>query len=266
MNSKHTFVVLAYKESRYLEKCIQSVLNQSYKSNVVIATSTPNKYISQLADKYNLKIITRANGLPGIGYDFEFARKCVDSCLVTIAHQDDIYEKSYSQLIVNEYEKNKDALIIFSNYYEIKNDVKIRESKNLRVKNFLLSSLKVNFLHINRFKFFKRNTIRFGNSICCPAVTFVNHNIKINDIFITPMKSNVDWYAWENLSRQKGAFVFVNKQLMGHRVHSESETSKTIEANKRTIEDLEMFDKFWPHSFSVILSKLYKNSEKGNSL
>ena len=80
------------------------------------------------------------------------------------------------------------------------------------------------------------------------------------------MKSNVDWYAWENLSRQKGAFIFVNKQLMGHRVHRESETSKTIESNKRTDEDLEMFDKFWPHFFSLLLSKLYKNSEKGNNL
>ena len=44
-NSIHTFVVLAYKESNYLEDCIKSVLNQKYKSNVVIATSTPNKFI-----------------------------------------------------------------------------------------------------------------------------------------------------------------------------------------------------------------------------
>ena len=41
----HTFVVLAYKESRYLETCIQSVLNQEFKSNVVIATSTRNAFI-----------------------------------------------------------------------------------------------------------------------------------------------------------------------------------------------------------------------------
>ena len=41
----HTYVVLAYKESSYLEECIKSVLNQKYKSNVVIATSTPNKFI-----------------------------------------------------------------------------------------------------------------------------------------------------------------------------------------------------------------------------
>ena len=45
MDSLHTFVVLAYKESRYLEECIKSVLNQSYKSKVVIATTTDNKFI-----------------------------------------------------------------------------------------------------------------------------------------------------------------------------------------------------------------------------
>ncbi len=44
----HTFVVLAYKESEYLEECIKSVLNQSLKTNVVIATSTPNDYIKNL--------------------------------------------------------------------------------------------------------------------------------------------------------------------------------------------------------------------------
>lgn len=49
--SNHTFVVLAYKESEYLEECIKSVLNQSVKTKVVIATSTPNEYITMLAKK-----------------------------------------------------------------------------------------------------------------------------------------------------------------------------------------------------------------------
>ena len=52
MKSIHTFVVLAYKESEYLEDCIKSVLNQKYQSDVVIATSTPNKFIKDLARKY----------------------------------------------------------------------------------------------------------------------------------------------------------------------------------------------------------------------
>ena len=39
---KHTFLVLAYKESQYLEECIKSVTNQTVPTNVVIGTSTPN--------------------------------------------------------------------------------------------------------------------------------------------------------------------------------------------------------------------------------
>ena len=57
MSKLHTFVVLAYKESDKLEECIKSVLNQNVKTNVVIATSTPNKYIEKLAKKYKLEII-----------------------------------------------------------------------------------------------------------------------------------------------------------------------------------------------------------------
>ena len=53
----HTFVVLAYKQSQFLETCIKSVLNQSYKSQVIIATSTPNPYIYDLANKYHLDVI-----------------------------------------------------------------------------------------------------------------------------------------------------------------------------------------------------------------
>ena len=56
MKENHIFVVLAYKESKKLEDCIKSVLNQSLKTNVVVATSTPNKYIKKIADKYNLEV------------------------------------------------------------------------------------------------------------------------------------------------------------------------------------------------------------------
>ena len=64
----HTFVVLAYKKSKYLEACIQSVLNQEYRSQVVVATSTKNEYIEELADKYNLKVIYDAAHAFGVTY------------------------------------------------------------------------------------------------------------------------------------------------------------------------------------------------------
>ena len=96
------------------------MLNQKYRSDVVIATSTPNDYINSLANKYNLEVIVNRSEKHGIGYDFDFARTCVKTDLVTIAHQDDVYEQNYSYDVVEEYKKNPDAVILFTDYFELR--------------------------------------------------------------------------------------------------------------------------------------------------
>lgn len=114
----------------------KSVLNQKYRSDVVIATSTPNDYINSLANKYNLEVIVNRSEKQGIGYDFDFARTCVKTDLVTIAHQDDVYEQNYSYDVVEEYKKNPDAVILFTDYFELRNNKKVYKNTNLRIKNF----------------------------------------------------------------------------------------------------------------------------------
>lgn len=260
----HTFVVLAYKESKYLETCIKSVLNQKYESNVIIATSTPNDYISRIANKYNLELIINQNSGQGIGFDFDFALSCAKSKLVTIAHQDDYYDYLYSNVIMQASTKYPDATLLFSDYYEIKNENKIYSNLNLRIKRILLSLLKIK--RISKFRIIKRSCIAFGNSICCPAVTFNKMNINFSDIFNCDFKCDVDWYAWEKISKLNGRFVFINECLMGHRVHEESTTTKIISENTRTIEDLEMFKKFWPNSIAMMLNNLYSMSEQNNKV
>ncbi len=260
----HTFVVLAYKESKYLETCIKSVLNQKYRSDVVIATSTPNDYINGLANKYNLEVIVNRSEKHGIGYDFDFARTCVNTDLVTIAHQDDVYEQNYSYDVVEEYKKNPDAVILFTDYFELRNNKKVYKNTNLKIKKLLLTPMKLHRLADK--KLFKRGILSFGNSICCPAVTFCNKNIKLKEVFASDLKCNVDWLAWERVTKEKGRFVFVNKPLMGHRIHEGSTTTSIIEGNIRTKEDLFMFKKFWPECIAKSLTKLYANSEKSNEV
>ena len=126
--SIHTFSVLAYQESPYLEECIKSVLAQDYSSEVVIATSTPNQFIEKLAKKYNLEIKVN-DGKTGIGADFDFALNAGETELVTIAHQDDIYDPGYSKAMVEAYCKHPDSLIIFPNYYELRNGERRRRYK-----------------------------------------------------------------------------------------------------------------------------------------
>lgn len=261
MKPIHTFVVLAYKESNYLEECVKSVLNQKYKSNVVIATATPNDFIDNIAKKYKLKIIVNKNHR-NIGGDFDFAINCGKTDLVTIAHQDDIYDYEYSYHLVNAYKNNKNALILFPHYYEIKGNNKIYKNKNLNIKRILLIPLRISKL--GKYKMNKRLVLRFGNSICCPAVTFNKEKIS-TPLFEYDFKCDIDWHAWERLSRIKGAFIYINKQLMGHRVHNESTTTELINDRTRTKEDLIMFKRFWPEWVAKIINKFYVKAEDNNN-
>ena len=145
MEKIHTYVVLAYKESKDLERCIKSVLKQKYRSEVLIATSTPNNYINKLAKKYGLEVVVNKDAKHRIGDDFDFAIKSGKTKLVTVAHQDDVYDYEYSDEVVKKYNKNKDSLILFTDYYEIRNKKKVYKNNNLRIKSILLTPLKFNF-------------------------------------------------------------------------------------------------------------------------
>lgn len=257
----HTFVILAYKESPFLEECLKSVLNQSCKSNVMIATTTDNRHIRDLAKKYSLEVVVGKH--TNIGGDFDFARLASNSPLVTIAHQDDIYDCRYAENIVNSYKKHRDALMLFTDYFEIRNGKKEEQNKNLKIKRFLLMPLKNPFF--GKFKFFKRLSVSLGNSVCCPSVTFVN-NACPETVFSCDMDSNCDWYAWEKLSRIKGRFIYIPKMLMGHRIDETSTTTEIINSGKRTLEDYEMFKKFWPDFIAKKITNFYRKSEQSNNL
>ena len=54
--NQHTFVICAYQESEYLEECIRSLKNQTVRSKILLATSTPNPMIEGLAEKYHIPV------------------------------------------------------------------------------------------------------------------------------------------------------------------------------------------------------------------
>lgn len=259
--SLHTFVVLAYKESEYLSDCIKSVTNQSYKSKVVIATTTDNDYIRNIAKKYKLDVVVGSHTT--IGGDFDFAINTGKTELVTVAHQDDIYDDDYARKVVDSYSKYPNSTIIFTDYYEIRNKEKVDSNLNLKIKRILLFPLRFKFL--SKYKFFKRWVIRFGNGISCPAVTFVKQNCP-SKVFTSEYKCNVDWYAWEKLSKLKGRFIYIKDKLMGHRISESSTTTDIIKQGIRTKEDYDIYIKFWPKWIAKLLTKVYKNSEKSNEV
>ena len=120
VNTNHTFAICAYKESPYLEECITSLMEQTVKSEIFIATSTPNKYIDDIAAKYNLKVYVN-EGESGITQDWNFAYSKVQTDYVTIAHQDDKYAPEYVENLLAYTAKAKKPLLFFTDYAEIRN-------------------------------------------------------------------------------------------------------------------------------------------------
>ena len=256
----HTFVVCAYKESKYLNECVMSLTKQSIKSNVCIATSTPNEMITSIGKKYGIPIYVNI-GEKGIAGDWNFACSCAKTPLVTLAHQDDIYDPDYTERVINSVNECKHPLIAFTDYFELRNGLIVKKSALLKVKHILLFPLKMKSMW--RSKFVRRRILSIGSAICCPTVTMVVPHLNL-PIFKNNMKSNIDWQAWEEISKMDGEFVYVDHPLVKHRIHEESTTAALLEINGRKKEDLYMFCKFWPKPIAHIIDWFYQLNEKSN--
>jgi len=255
--NNHTFVICAYKESPYLEECILSLKHQTVSSDICISTSTPCAYIDRIAGKYDIPVL-QSDG-SGIGGDWNSALRKAGTQYVTIAHQDDVYAQEYTEKVLEQFEKNPDGIIAFSDYHELYDGKVIPDNKNLAIKKLMLLPLRGS----GKSRFLKRLVLAFGNPICCPAVAY-NKN-KLGDFqFEETMRSNLDWAAWETLSRQPGKFCYIPKALMMHRIHDGSETSLIIGDDSRSQEDLNILRLFWAEPVAAMIGRLYKNSEKGN--
>lgn len=258
----HTFVICAYQVSPYLEECIESLLAQTVSSKIMMITSTPNRYLEQIAEQYQIPYYIN-NNQKGIANDWNYAYRIADTSYVTLVHQDDIYAKDYLKEILRGIQHAQHPLIAFTDYYEIRNKTLQRNNTMLNIKRMMLLPLTCSKLHSSIF--IRRRILSFGCPICCPSVTFHKKNLP-EQIFKEGFRSDVDWQAWENLSRLKGEFIYIHKPLTYHRIHEDSATTAIIGDCVRSKEDYEMFRRFWPTCMAKSLVWIYSRSEHSNKL
>lgn len=250
----HTFVVLAYKESPYLNDCIESLINQSCSSRIIITTSTPNKHIENIAKQHDVDVIVNTSG-GSIAKDWNFALKSAHTELVTLIHQDDIYFKDYLLKVHKLFAINPDALICFTNYAEIKKNKISSNSVLILIKRILIFVLGLG-KHVFDSRREKLRIQKLGNIIPCPSVTYNILNCKDFN-FDNSYSVNLDWKAWLDLAFKDGAFLYANKVLMAHRIHDLSETSNCLSKNIRQAEDFYIIQKLWGKLLGSIIYKLY---------
>ena len=258
----HTFALCAYGESPWLEDCIRSLKAQTVKTNLLIATGTPNETISRLAEQYRIPVCTHEGG-KGIGADWNAAFDVAGTKLVTLAHQDDLYEPRYANRMLEGLNRARDPILWLCGYGALRNGKTVYDNRNLNIKKLMLLPVKNRIGQKSRWV--RRRILSLGSPICCPAATYIKEKTGPSP-FSTEMKVSLDWDQWEKLSRKTGEFVYCPEPLMLHRVHEGSATTELIADETRAREDLEMFRRFWPEKIAAFLEKKYSRSEDSNSL
>lgn len=256
----HTFVVCAYGASPYLEECVRTLTAQTVKSKILIATSTPNAEIDRVASLYSLPVFVN-EGEKGITGDWNFAMSQADTKYVTIAHQDDVYEPTYAARVIAKAEKSKAPIVIFTEYFEIRNGERIVKNTLLKIKKLM----NLGFRPFPASRWMRRRVLSVGNSICCPAVTYCMDACK-DFRFDASFRFACDWDAWDRLARQKGSFLYIPERLVGHRIHEESETTKQTAGTRRAEEEFTMFRRYWPSWIARRLSGFYAKGADSNQL
>ena len=260
--NNHTFVVCAYKESPYLGECIESLLQQTKKSRILISTSTPNASIQEIAKRYELPVVVNT-GKASIADDWNYGCSKVETELFTIAHQDDIYEKNYLEEILKHLNRAENPLIAFTDYGELRNGKICLGNTILKIKRLMLKPLT-----IERFwksKWVRRRVLSFGDPICCPSVTYIKENVG-DSPFDTKYINSCDYKTYVELAQKDGAYIYIPEKLLSHRIYPDSATSKNLGENIRKGEDLEILSEFWPKWIARFINYIYAFSEKSNNL
>ena len=262
-SSDQTFVVFAYKENPHLEETIYSLLNQTVKSKIILSTSTPNEYIKKMCEKHQLEL--KINPISnGAGADWNFGYNMADTKLVTLAHQDDIYEKDFLKVTLrylNNY--NGKELLAFTDYFEYRNDAKVERNLLLQVKRIMNAPLSKTKYYSS--KFLRRRILSFGCPICCPSVTYIKENVG-DSPFDTKYINSCDYKTYVELAQKDGAYIYIPEKLLSHRIYPDSATSKNLGENIRKGEDLEILSEFWPKWIARFINYIYAFSEKSNNL
>ncbi|MDR0853082.1 MAG: glycosyltransferase [Clostridiales Family XIII bacterium] len=255
----HTFAVCAYRDSVYIEDLFDSLKRQTVQSRVVVSTSTPTDLLVQKAERYGIEVSINENGTGGIVGDWDAAYALAETDYVTLAHQDDIYEPTYAERVLELLARSTNPVLAYTDYFEIRGEKREIENSLLVIKRHMNRPIKL----FPRSRFVRNRVLSIGDPICCPAITFNKkrfHDFK----FDSEYRNSMDWEALSRFAREKGDFLYVPEPLMGHRIHEGSETTENIQNGARYREDLSILQRYWPAPIANLVMKFYSKSMDSN--
>lgn len=145
INYKVSVLVANYNNEKYLDQCLNSLLNQSYKNiEVVVLDDSSTDRSLEFIKKYkdNIRIVKKINNKITIpSYDqMESYFECLKVCtgeIVFLCDSDDYFDLKKIEIIVNKFRDNNDYVMIYDlPILKFQNKIKFLKKKKKFFKNY----------------------------------------------------------------------------------------------------------------------------------
>ena len=209
---KVSIIVPIYKVEKYLDKCIKSITDQTYKNLEIILVDdgSPDK-CPQICDEWatkdkRIKVIHKKNG--GVMQAWIDGVNLSTSEYVTFVDGDDWIEKNFVEELISPIVKNSSIEITICNFY------KVQENKKDECGSFsdkiegILSGSEYEFIKKNKlgnFLFYRWNKL-FKKSLITSSIAYCDTRVKLWDDVCSTASCLLD----------AKAIYFVNKPLYNY--------------------------------------------------
>lgn len=218
-NNLISIIIPVYNGERYLQKCIESVTNQSYKNiEIILVNDGSTDKSGEICDEYaikdkRIKVMHKENGGPAVARNEGI--KTSKGEFIFFLDVDDFIEKNALNLLIEAYEGHK-ADVIIGDFKKIKEGI-VEGRKDISFpSNKLLTEQ--NIIEYSRFYLKKPNKyLLFAFSW---GRLFKSSIIKDNNIFF-----DNDLYTFEDVAfnfeylKYVEGIYFLKEELYNHLIH-----------------------------------------------
>jgi len=260
MENKVTICIQSYNHEKYIEKCIQSLLNQNYRNfNIIVFDDCSNDRSVEIINKFQkksskIKLIITKTPLNQTNFNEIILRSNEFGDYFTIFHSDDMYQENILNEQVKYMNKNKEILAVGTSAWLI-NDISNKVGK-VKLPNELKT------LSIIDKKKFIDLIFKYGFFLMTPSFMyrtsfFINKKLFYN-------YSKFGWAADVGFFYkllEYGKIGFINKELLNYRI-SDVSTSQILKNTKVSKGDLFKVLEYCLKNENIDQIKKYKLKKK----
>lgn len=205
---KVSICIPTHNRSELLRECLDSIMAQTHKDiEIVVSSNASTDDTNNIVKDY--KDVNFFEHKIALNWyeNWNFVKKHAKGDLVALFHDDDIYESTIIEEVVNLFKKRDKLLLVHTASFQFTHG---------NFENRLLREQKAHPLFMDAEKYLEYCSNNWC-SINCPTVFVKSDMYKKYDF--KPAYLSADYFMWFSVLQNNGEIGYINKPLMNYRQH-----------------------------------------------